>query len=192
MPRSGSCRSAASAPTSSSASDVGADETTGNPGSGGDPDAPQPPALAWLTVDGRVRTEELAPIWATVELERALLDLDQPIERAATALEDPLLGARVAVMDLADAEGPERLAIAEPTTEGRLARALAEHGERTVGRYVAVSTSLAVVASLAAAAGVSLTRPEPGPLGAEVLVLGGPPGGPFLLLVESPAVPSPP
>jgi len=150
------------------------------------------PDLAWLTAGGAVKIDDLAPIWATVELERALLDLDQPLERAASAVDDPLLGARVAVMDLAGARGPDRLAVAEPNTEGRLARALAEHGERTVGRYVAVAPSLAAAAGLAATAGVSLSPPATGPFGREVLVLGGPAGGPFTLLVEVPAVPSTP
>jgi hypothetical protein len=156
---------------------------------------PPEPDLSWLgagVAEDAIRIETLAPIWATVELERALLDLDQPIERAASAVVDPLLGARVAVMDLADARAPDRLALAEPSTEGRLAAALARHGERPAGRYVAVSRSLAAIARLAAAAGVPLSRPAVGPFGREVLVLDGAPGGPFLILVEAPAVPSRP
>jgi hypothetical protein len=163
-------------------------------------DSPSPPPwdpteLAWLGLapDSRAgQLEALAPIWATVELERALLDLDQPLERVASALDDPHLGARVVVMDIGDAAGPDRLALAEPSTEGRLAGALARHGERTAGRYVAVPFDLATVARRGAAAGIALSRPATGPFGRQVLVLGGPLGGPFLILVESPAVPSPP
>ena len=150
-----------------------------------------PNELAWLAADLPSPPEPLAPIWATVELERALLDLDQPLERVATAGDDPHLGARVVVIDIGDA-GADRLVLAEPSTEGRLAGALARHGERPAGRYVAVPTDLATIARLAASARVALSRPEAGPFGRQVLVLDGAIGGPFLILVPSAAVPSRP
>ena len=150
-----------------------------------------PTELAWLRDQLSTPPETLAPIWATVELERALLDLDQPLERVATASDDPHLGARVVIIDIGDA-GADRLVVAEPSTEGRLAAALARHGERTVGRYVAVAAELTSIARRAARAGVSISRPAAGPFGQQVLVLAGPVGGPYLILVERAAVPSRP
>ena len=150
-----------------------------------------PNELAWLARDLPSPPEPLAPIWATVELERALLDLDQPLERVATADDDPHLGARVVVIDIGNA-GADRLVLAEPSTEGRLAGALARHGERPAGRYVAVPATIATIGRRAARAGVAISRPGSGPFGRQVLVLDGAIGGPFLILVESAAVPSRP
>jgi hypothetical protein len=112
------------------------------------------------------------------------------------------------------------LALAEPSTEGRLAAALARHGEGVAGRYVLLGLDMAAIADRAAVAGVALSRPTVGPFGREVLVLGrgtiatGGVGtdqgiaaganldaggmrsfarsGPFMILVEGPAVPSRP
>lgn len=140
--------------------------------------------LSWLTDvdDGPPRL--LARIQATVELERALRALGVPAGRAADAVEDRLLGARVVVL-------PGGLALAEPSTEGRLAASLARHGEGTVGQYLEAPASWDGVARRAAAAGRTLSRPAAGPLGREVLVLGGPVAGPHVLLVERRTVPSP-
>ena len=117
----------------------------------------------------------LARIWATVELERALADLGADPALAAGALDDPLLGARVVVVDATD--GGPAIALAEPSTEGRLALALARHGEGPAGRYLAVALGLAAVAARAGLAGIDdqpaggrPVRPRPSSSGT------GPPG----------------
>ncbi len=166
-------------------------------------------SLAWLgAAGGSPRT--LAEIWATVELERALADLGHAGDgdddsgprpgpgpgAMATVVEDPLLGARVAVV--ATGEGSALIAVAEPSTEGRLAATLARHGEGLAGRYVLSPVRLEAVRVLAAAAGVTVSRAEYGPFGPSVLVVT-PVSGPYLILVyrgragvDGAAVPSPP
>ena len=148
--------------------------------------------LGWLgtsTAMGPPRT--LAVIWATVELERALADLDVAAESAALAgqsIEDPLLGARVIVVPTG---GEIQIAIAEPSTEGRLAATLARHDEGPAGRYVRSPVGLEAVRDLATAAGLAVSRPEPGPFGRAVLVVA-PLAGPHLILVDPrPDVPEP-
>lgn len=130
----------------------------------------------------------IAPILATVDLERALRDLGAAAPARPPA-PDPLLGARVA---LVEAPGAGRLAVAEPSTEGRLAAFLARHGEGPAGRYVRSLVGLDEVRTRAAAAGIALSRPAIGPFGRSILVLGGPVTGPQLILVDPAAVPSRP
>jgi hypothetical protein len=143
--------------------------------------------LAWLGAAGRsLRT--LPVIWATVEMERALVEFGLNPARAAAAVDDPLLGARVLVLGHGEVE--TAIALAEPSTEGRLAATLARHGEGPAGRYVGVPIDLDEIRTLAAAAGVAISRPAVGPFGPEVLVLGVGLGGRSLVLVEPPAVPS--
>ena len=159
-----------------------------------------PDEPGWLGDDaGPCR--ELAEIWATVDLERVLADVASGVERAfpgdvearreppGPLLHDPLIGARIRLL-----RPPDRaaIALAEPSTEGRLAATLARHGEGGVGRYLAVPAGLDAVRGRAAAAGVPISRPETGPFGPEVLVLGGRVGGRIVILVEAAAVPSPP
>jgi hypothetical protein len=171
-------------------------------------------ALAWLGDAGRpLRT--LAVIWATVELERARAELvragavraaeapaavegaaearasvegaatgSASAELAVTAVEDPHLGARVLVLPAAEDGAP--VALAEPSTEGRLAATLARHGEGPAGRYVLAPAGLDAVRTLAAAAGISISRPAIGPFGSSVLVLAGRVAGPHLILVDPP------
>ena len=141
--------------------------------------------LGWLGVTSPPRI--LAPIHATVDLERTLADAGWDVARAGTAREDVLLGARIVLVD----EGEATIAVAEPSTEGRLAATLARSGEGIVGRYVAAPAELDEVRRLAAAAGVALSRPEAGPYGSEILVLTASPAGPHVLLVDPRAVPSP-
>lgn len=160
-------------------------------------------ALAWLGADaGRLRT--LAEIWATVDLERSLAELRT---RSATATasaagaivnpggndpphaaDDPLLGARVLVLTTDDGR---QIALAEPSTEGRLAAALARHDEGHIGAYLEAPVDLDAVAARAAAAQIRLSRPAFGPFGQSVLVLPGKGSSRHLILVERPAVPSP-
>ena len=161
------------------------------------------PSIDWLQAGGSLRT--LAEIWATVEMERALTDLGRDdlvagrdgAELDRDVIDDPLLGARVAVVSTGG-DGT-RIAIAEPSTEGRLAATLARHGEGPVGRYVLSPVGLEAVRTLAAAAGVAISRPVDGPFGLSVLVLTASPAGPHLILVDPrparadpAAVPSPP
>lgn len=140
--------------------------------------------LGWLRSAGtRVL---LAEIHATVELERALEEHGADPRLAADAAGDDLLGARVVVI----AGGMVDVAIAEPSTEGRLAATLARHGEGTVGRYVAVPVGLEEIGGLATAAGVPLSPSGRGPFGPETLILGGRASGPHLILVDGRTVPS--
>jgi hypothetical protein len=171
-------------------------------------------ALGWLATPATADPPRtLAVIWATVELERALADLGgvrepaalsgaraDEVPLAAQAIEDPLLGARVVVVPTG---GEIRIALAEPSTEGRLAATLARHAEGPAGRYVRSPVGLERLRVLAAAAGIGVSTPQPGPFGREVLVVA-PLAGPHLVLVEPqpgdaaptsgdpPAVPSPP
>jgi hypothetical protein len=150
---------------------------------------------AWLARQGERPLRTLAVIWATVELERALRDAGSPPVHRQPVV-DRLLGARVLLVKAADSGGP--VALAEPSTEGRLAATLVRHGEGPAGRYVLAPASIETVRHRAAAAGVAVTRSGSGPFGPSVLVLGGPVGGPHLIVVGSdpargdqPAVPSP-
>jgi hypothetical protein len=160
------------------------------------PDAPLPAEgtaagseLAWLGDAGRsLRT--LPVIWATVDMERALVEFGLDPGRAAAAIDDPLLGARVLVVGQGDVD--TTIALAEQSTEGRLAATLARHGEGPAGRYVGVPIDLDEIRTLAAAAGIAISRPAVGPFGRQVLVLGAGLGGRSLVLVEPPAVPSRP
>ena len=133
--------------------------------------------------------DPVADIWATVELERALREHDRPIDLAETATVDPLLGANVVLIA---ADGGRPLALAEPISEGRLAAALARHGEGRTGQYVAVPEGDTVDAyrRRAQAAGVAVSRVEPGPFGLSVLVLVRPVTGPHLIVVERRSLPS--
>ena len=159
------------------------------------------PSPTWLGEKaGSLRV--LAEIWATVELERALADLARravvagaadaigAADVVAGAVDDPLLGARVVVVP--SGPGAPPVALAEPSTEGRLAATLARHDEGPAGRYVVAPASLDVVRALARAARVPLSRLAVGPFGPSVLVLSGSVTGPHLILVDPAAVPSRP
>ncbi|HXI46039.1 MAG TPA: hypothetical protein VNH13_07035 [Candidatus Acidoferrales bacterium] len=119
------------------------------------------------------------PGWATVELKRAERELSAGGTSVGTAVEAPaseLLGARCRRVGLAD--GAE-LVLLEPSTEGRLAAALARHDEGWLVTWL-VAEEAAV--ARAVEAGFRLSPERPGPLGPERLVLDGPRDGPFLLL----------
>ena len=151
--------------------------------------------LAWLG-EGAERLRTIAEISSTVDLERRLAAFrtlrttaDPGVVDALETVEDPLLGARVLVLRKDDGQA---VALAEPSTEGRLAAALARHGEAHVGTYLEAPFGLDVVRARAAAANVPLSRVATGPFGRSVLVLPGTLTGLHLILVERPAVPSPP
>jgi hypothetical protein len=152
--------------------------------------------LAWLAEAGPI--ERLAEIWATVDLERALADsrtraiggrAEHPVVAdPAAAVEEPLLGARVLLLTSDDGHA---IAVAEPSTEGRLAATLARKGEGEVGVYLKSPVDLDVLRKMAVAAKVPLSRPAVGPFGRSVLVLPGKGSSRHVILVERPAVPSP-
>ena len=119
----------------------------------------------------------LALGWATVDLERAAAELASELGFAVAAFlpapDSIVLGARCRVAG-GVLPGGTRLALLEPATEGRLAATLARHGE---GPFVTwVRSSDAPTRRPATA--------SPGPFGRERLQPGGPPQGPFLLLIE--------
>jgi hypothetical protein len=122
--------------------------------------------------------------WATVELDRAVLEV--PAQLRATrglsstepAPDDRVLGARCRLLQFP--AGGDVL-LFEPSTEGRLAAALARHGEGIVALYLVADSG---AAERARQAGLRLGAEGKGPFGAERLVLAGPRDGPFLLLVE--------
>lgn len=72
--------------------------------------------------------------WATVDLERTLDDLGLD---GLPVVDEPLLGARACRIDL---EGTA-VVILEPTTEGRLAGALARRGEGMCALYLSAAAS---------------------------------------------------
>jgi hypothetical protein len=69
--------------------------------------------------------------WATVEAERAAAEFGKDLVEEAR--EDAILGARGHTLSTS---GPLRLILLEPQTEGRLAAALARHGEGPVALYL--------------------------------------------------------
>ena len=145
------------------------------------------PWREWLAAFGAsTRPTLLAEIHATVDLERSLVDLGRPASDVATAAADPLLGARVVIVERA---GDVPLAVAEPSTEGRLAATLARHGEGAAGWYVRTPLELG---DRLARSRRDRSRPADGPFGRQVLLLGGRPDGPHLILVDPAAVPSRP
>lgn len=127
------------------------------------------------------RRHVLAVIWATVDRDRVVADLQLPVERLA---DDPHLGASVGLVLQPDADP---IAILEPLTEGRLAATLARHGEGPAGEYVEAPVGREAIRAAAAAAGLVLGRAADGPFGRSVLVLVGPVDGPHVVLVERPA-----
>jgi hypothetical protein len=126
----------------------------------------------------------LATGWATVELDRAAVELEHLLAPGSTFKDAPpseLLGARCRV-GIAGATPNLRIVLLEPVTEGRLAGALARAGEGWVATWALDPWAGAPVRH------VSMARQ--GPLGKERLMFGLPPTGPYRLLVD--AVPSPP
>jgi hypothetical protein len=108
--------------------------------------------------------------WATVDLERTAAAW-----AAGDALpDDPLLGARVRrVATVSD------LVLLEPSTEGRLAGALARHGEGPVAVYLRTARAPAELRR----AGVVLSAIEPGPFGPQALVVARSRFGPHVVVV---------
>jgi hypothetical protein len=141
---------------------------------------PVAPVIARLLPAGS-EARLLAVIWATVDFDRVLAGLGEIGEALP---DDTLLGAAVR---LARPRDGQPIALLEPTTEGRIAATLAQSGEGPAGQYVLATGGLPSLVARASAAGIGIKRADDGPFGPSVLVLGGPPAGPHLVLVAGPA-----
>jgi hypothetical protein len=117
----------------------------------------------------------LAIGWATVDIDRASGAWGDGFAEAAP---DDLLGAFARVRD--------PLVLLEPSTEGPIAASLVRHGEGPAALYLAAPAGdLDAAAARAIARGARFSRHADGPLGPSILLLGGPPWGPHVLLVGS-------
>jgi hypothetical protein len=113
--------------------------------------------------------------WATVDLERGAAELAATAPgqlRFGAAADDATLGARCRVAP--GLAGDLSLVLLEPSTEGRLAAALARTGEGPVAGWFEGPHEPDALA---------LSRSGAGPLGAARLVLGGSRSGPFALIL---------
>jgi hypothetical protein len=122
-----------------------------------------------------------APIalgWATVDLDRAIpeiaLGLGLSADAFAPTVDSGILGARGRVVSAAIAG--VSLAILEPSTEGRLAAALARYGEGPVAVWFLAEGE-------AERLGRATWEERPGPFGPERLVPGGIVGGLYRFIV---------
>ena len=122
--------------------------------------------------------------WATVELDRAEIEVADALAaihdlrdpRIEDAADERVLGARCRLLRYtADRD----MLLLEPSTEGRLAAALARHGEGSVALYLLADAG---APERARRAGFRLSSEGRGPFGPERLVIAGPRWGPFLLL----------
>lgn len=119
--------------------------------------------------------------WATVELDRAEAEVAADlgalgVPRVEEVSDEDVLGARCRLLTFATGRG---VLLLEPSTEGRLAAALARHGEGYLALYVFVDGG---APERARRAGLVLTAERGGPFGPERLVVTAPRDGPFLIL----------
>jgi hypothetical protein len=119
--------------------------------------------------------------WATVDHERAVGEFTT-VTRFAAAPATAILGASCLVARELLPDGVA-LALLEPDTEGRLAAALARHGEGPAVLWLSVPDLDAAAAAMRLV-GLSTSANRPGPFGLERLVLGGPIAGPHRLVVQ--------
>ncbi len=129
--------------------------------------------------------------WATVDLDRASaawpgLRWGQ-VPRDALVGAHGLLGEPAPVGEVVPAWRPgSRLLLLEPDTEGRIAAALARHGEGPAALYVALpAAAIAGARRRLAALGVRPVRGA-GPFGPEMAPAGPPASGPTLILLRLP------
>jgi hypothetical protein len=125
--------------------------------------------------------------WATVDLERAVVDIGEALALPPGAFETApstrSLGARCRVR--LDALGTGlALVLMEPETEGRLAATLARHDEGPAAVWLAVTDPAIATASLIGE-GIPVVEEQPGPFGPERLVGGGLTTIPHRLIVRS-------
>jgi hypothetical protein len=119
--------------------------------------------------------------WATVDLDRAEVEVaamvpaSGPPEVVAVPA-SRLLGARCRILRHA---GDPSVLLLEPSTEGRLAGALARLGEGPLALYLLADAG---APERARRAGFRLTSAGDGPFGPERLAIAGPRFGPFLVL----------
>lgn len=121
-------------------------------------------------------TRLLAVGWATVDLERSAAAWPA----GASLAPDPHLGANAQA-----ASSVAGLVLLEPSTEGRLAAALARHGEGLVAIYVRVEGTVEGLRT----AGLVMAAVSPGPFGPQALVLRGSRFGPSVIAVFDRAAP---
>jgi hypothetical protein len=116
--------------------------------------------------------------WATVELDRAERELvGLGCSGWDRAPRDDLLGATAR-----QCRGSSlRYVLLEPDTEGRVAASLARFGEGVAAVYLGRSDQPTGGGADAAEA---LSKPAPGTLGMARLLLGGPPWGPHVVVLE--------
>jgi hypothetical protein len=128
---------------------------------------------------GTARIRLLGIGWATVELERAALVVGPALGVDSNAYKDTnvdaWLGARAR---LARGDDGVAMALLEPTTEGRLAAALARWGEGPIAIYLGVP-------------GPAIGATRPGPFGASSIVHAARPWGPFVFAVAAAATNGP-
>jgi hypothetical protein len=124
--------------------------------------------------------------WATVELDRAAVELGAALGRPPEAFVDSApttsLGARCRIAP--DGLGPGvAVVLLEPSTEGRLAASLARHGQGPMAVWLGV-TALHDGEAILRRAAIAISAPDDGPFGLERLLLDGPIHGPHRLVVE--------
>jgi hypothetical protein len=136
-----------------------------------------------------VRTTAGHPIalgWATVELDRAAVELGTELGTPADRFQDApgtaMLGARCRMARGILPDGTF-LVLLEPATEGRLAGSLARSGEGPVSVWLAVVDLDSALAALRTA-GIGTSAEHDGPFRAERLIMDGPIHGPYRILVE--------
>jgi len=119
--------------------------------------------------------------WSTVDLDavRRRIESDAGFGAFDPAPRDDHLGARAAVHRPGDASGEPIEVLLEPDTEGRLAASLARHGEG----FAAIWFGQPSGQDVPPPAGFGPLAD--GPLGPARLMLGGPPWGLSVLLLES-------
>ena len=121
--------------------------------------------------------------WGTIDIDavRRRIEADAGFGAFEAAPRDAHLGARAVVHRPGESSGEPMEVLLEPDTEGRLAASLARHGEG----FAAIWFGPPPVMSEEPPAGFG--RIADGPLGRCRLLLGGPPWGLSVLLLESDA-----